>query len=153
MYLFFCGRTDSDSFSLCKHVRVFVWLSLVCVLSTTANRLAKKREFTGVTNQPITTRQDSFCVTLITSAFPLCSLYLCVSVYRVFPHLESGLCFPLRPFPCSENSFPPPCSSRPQPPFLPPPPLSKPPFPVRSRQKLGLPFSAVRELASNLLFL
>lgn len=50
MYLFFCGRTDSDSFSLCKHVRVFVWLSLVCVLSTTASRLAKKREFTGVTN-------------------------------------------------------------------------------------------------------
>lgn len=31
--------------------------------------------------------------------------------------------------------------------------LPKPPFPVRSRQKLGFPFFAARELASNLLFL
>lgn len=63
-------------------------------------------EFTEVTNQPITTGQDDYFMALITSSFPLSSLYVCVSVYRVFPHLESELCFPLGPFPCSENSFP-----------------------------------------------
>lgn len=72
---------------------------------------------------------------------------VCVSVYRVFPHLESELRFPLGPFPCSENSFPP--SLFLQTPLL----LPKPQFPVRSRQKLGLAFFAARELASSLLFL
>lgn len=52
---------------------------------------------------------ESCFMTLITSSFPyLCVfVYMCVRVcvYRVFPHLEPELCFPLGPFPCSVKSF------------------------------------------------
>lgn len=109
--------TQFVSFSPCKHVHAFVCFSLFgscrwLPAGLPKNKQKKPKRFTGVTNQPITARQDSVFVTLITSSFPLCSLYVRVSVYRVFPHLESELCFPLGPFPCSENSFPPPCLSR-----------------------------------------
>lgn len=98
MIFFFFVRTDSDS--VCLICLVLFGLSLV------DNQAGQKKVVTRVTNQPITTRQDNFFMTLITSSFPSCSLYVCVSVYRVFSHLESELCFPLGPFPCSENSSP-----------------------------------------------
>lgn len=83
------------------------------------------------TNQSQDTKwsSKSSFMTLITSCFPyLCFLvYLCIymcvfefaCVYRVLPHLESELCFPLGPFPCYVKSFLLPVSLG-----SPPPPLS-----------------------------
>lgn len=40
-------------------------------------------------------------------AFVYSAVCVCVNVNRVFPHLESELCFSSGPFPCSGNSLPP----------------------------------------------
>lgn len=92
-------------------------------------------------------------ILITSSSAPLCTLVcvcVCVNVNRVFPHLESELCFSSGPFPCSVNSLP-----------LPLPLLQtrllllllpEPPFPVRARQKVGFQLASARELASKTCF-
>lgn len=145
MICIFCGRAWPVWLSPCKHIHVFVCLSCVCLLEMTPGRLAKKWSSAGLqTNQSCQAEMTDCFMTLITSSFPLSSLHVCVSVYRLFPHLESQL-FSFGPIPMLWE-FP---SLFLQTPLL----LPKPRFPVTSRQKPGLPCLAARELASNLLFL
>ena len=149
----------ADSVSLifsCWHFHAFVSLSFVCLFKGDCRQARQKKEkkkkrmssleLRTSQSQDAKRSSKSCFMTLITSSFPpICvSVYMCVCVwvYRVFPHLESELCFPLGPFPCSEKSFLLPAS-----PGSPPPSSFKPLFPVRARQKVGLLQTSACELA------
>lgn len=128
----------------CGHISCLCF-SIFCLFAV---EQCQHLNFTRAPNQPITARQQRCLVILITSQSHLCAsvymtLYVCVCVYRVFPHLASELCFSSGPFPCSVN-FPPPPSL-----FFQTLLLLKPPLPVRARQKVGFQRIGARELASE----